>query len=160
MTMKIGVVADTHSLELPPRLLEELSKVDLILHAGDFCEIEDLKVFEDIRETKAVYGNMDSPELVKKLRRTRIISCGSFKVGLFHGEGPPQGLLERVQKEFAGKDVQAVIFGHSHQPLSETIDGVLFFNPGSPNDSIIAPYKSFGILDVTSKGIAGKIIKL
>lgn len=158
--MRIGVVADTHSKELPARLLKELSKVDLILHAGDLCELRDLKVFEDIAETKAVYGNMDSLEVVKKLCRVRIVPCGSFKIGLFHGEGPPDGVLERVREEFRGKDVQAVVFGHSHQPLNENIDGVLFFNPGSPSDEIFAPYKSFGILDISPKGITGKIIKL
>jgi len=158
--MKIGVVADTHSKELPPKLREELSKVDLILHAGDLCETRDLEVFESIGEIKAVYGNMDSPEVVKQLQRTQVVSCGAFKIGLFHGEGPPDGVLDRVREEFKDKDVQAVVFGHSHQPLNRKIGGVLFFNPGSPNDDIFAPYKSFGILDVSPKGITGKIIKL
>ena len=56
--------------------------------------------------------------------------------------------------------MDCVIFGHSHQPFNETIDHVLYFNPGSPNDIISAPYCSYGILEVTDKKIVAKLIKV
>ena len=56
--------------------------------------------------------------------------------------------------------IDVVMFGHSHEPLNEKNGGVLYFNPGSPNDKVFAPYCSYGILDISEKGIIGKIIKV
>ena len=157
--MKIGIVSDTHSLELPAQMLEDFKRVDFIIHAGDFCSADVLAVFKKIKDVKAVYGNMDPPELRKILPRRQIIPCGKFSIGLFHGEGNPQAIVEAVKKEFKGIRVDAVIFGHSHQPMNEQIDGVLFFNPGSPNDTVRAPFCSYGVLTINGK-ISGKIIKV
>lgn len=157
--MKIGVVSDTHSLELPKQMLEDFREVEFIIHAGDFCETATLEKLKKIKDVKAVHGNMDDEKVCKLLPRSQIVQCGQFQIGLFHGEGPPQTLLDVVKKEFKGKKVDAVIFGHSHQPLNEWIDGILYFNPGSPNDNVFAPYQSYGILEVDDK-ITGKIIKV
>ena len=62
-----------------------------------------------------------------------------------------------VKGEF--EDVDVIVFGHSHTPLNEVEEGVLFFNPGSPTDKVFAPYNSIGILHVDKK-IKGEIIRL
>jgi hypothetical protein len=36
----------------------------------------------------------------------------------------------------------------------------LYFTPGSPNDRLFAPYRSYGMLDVVKKKVTGKIIKV
>ena len=158
--MRIGVVSDTHSRPLPQQLIRDFQGVDFVIHAGDFCDVADYEAVKKIKDIKAVYGNMDSMELRKRLPRKQLIPCGKFSVGVFHGEGPALAVLERVRGEFQKEKVDAVIFGHSHQPFNEKIDGVLYFNPGSPNDDIFAPYCSYGILEVTDKDIQGKIIKV
>lgn len=158
--MKIGVVSDTHSLNLPRQMLEDFKKVDFIIHAGDFCSLEDLQKIAKVKEVKAVWGNMDDAALRKKLPRRQIIPCGKFKIGVFHGEGAPQTVLASVQKEFKGEKVDCIIFGHSHQPFNEEIKGVLYFNPGSPNDYVRPPYPSYGILEVGEKKIIGQLIKV
>lgn len=157
--MKIGVLADTHSHEMPAQMLEEFKGVDLILHAGDFCTLDILDKLKKIKEVKAVYGNMDGPEVRRVLPRKQIIECGKFSIGIYHGEGHPKMLLEKVQSEFKNDKVDVVIFGHSHNPMNEIIDGVLYFNPGSPNDTVHASYCSYGILEIADK-ISGKIIKV
>ena len=158
--MKIGVVSDTHSFEIPKQLLTDFKKVDLIVHAGDFCSKKDLNVFTQFKEVKAVHGNMDDAELCRLLPRRQIFDCGKFKIGLFHGEGSSGKILETVQKEFKNDKVDAVIFGHSHHPFNEVVNKVLYFNPGSPNDTFRAPYCSYGILDIAKDNIVGKIIKV
>ena len=157
--MKIGIVSDTHSLKLPAQMLEDFQGVDFIIHAGDFCSMDVLDAFKKIKDVKAVYGNMDPPELRKILPRRQIIPCGKFSIGLFHGEGSPQTIVEAVKKEFKDVRLDAVIFGHSHQPMNKQIGGVLFFNPGSPNDTVRAPFCSYGILTISGE-ISGKIIKV
>lgn len=157
--MKIGVVSDTHSLELPAQIFKDFKDVDFIIHAGDFCSADVLEAFQKIKDVKAVWGNMDPPELRKILPRRQVIQCGKFSIGIFHGEGNPQVILETIKKEFKGIKVDAIIFGHSHKPMNEEINGTLFFNPGSPNDTIRAPFCSYGILTINGK-ISGKIIKV
>ena len=44
-----------------------------------------------------------------------------------------------------------VVFGHSHHVVNEKVDGVLYLNPGSPNDMVTAPFCSYMILELTDK---------
>jgi uncharacterized protein len=158
--MKIGVVSDTHSKVLPQKMLSDFKGVDLILHAGDFCGLETLQVLKRINEVNAVYGNMDGSDLRKILPKSRIIELGDIRLGLFHGEGAPKNLIDTVKAQFKGCKVDAIIFGHSHHPMNEMIDGILFFNPGSSTDQVFAPYQSYGILEINGKKISGRIVKI
>lgn len=158
--MKIGVVSDTHSRDLPPQMMKDLEGVDLIVHTGDFCSVQDVQRFRKINKLEAVYGNMDEPEVRKLFPRRKIIEVGPIKIGLFHGEGPRPGVLETVKREFQKDRIDVAIFGHSHQPLNEVKDGVLFFNPGSPNDTVGAPYCSYGIIEIIDGQPVGKVIKV
>ncbi len=160
--MKILVISDTHiprvAHDLPQKIYDEIEKVDMIIHAGDFVEKEIFDKLSTLKKTKAVYGNMDQSELRHILNQKEIIGVGKFKIGLIHGHGAPRDLIDTVAGEFSGVD--AVIFGHSHEATNIVRDGVLFFNPGSPTDKIFATSNSYGILEITDKSIEGKIIKL
>ncbi|OGX25914.1 MAG: hypothetical protein A2787_08370 [Omnitrophica WOR_2 bacterium RIFCSPHIGHO2_01_FULL_48_9] len=158
--MKIGVVSDTHSRELPGQMLKDFEKVDLIIHAGDFCSLKEYKTLAKIKDVQAVQGNMDYPEICKLFPRRQILEYGTVRIGLFHGEGPAQKILSVVEEEFKRDKVDAVIFGHSHQPFNECIKKTLYFNPGSPNDVVIAPYCSYGILEIANGQIDARIIKV
>ena len=67
--------------------------------------------------------------------------------------------MECVQKEFKDKKVDVIVFGHSHHPMNEIKDGILFFNPGSATDTVFAPFRSYGVLEI-SDVIKGRIIKI
>jgi putative phosphoesterase len=158
--MKIGVISDTHSLEIPKKLLNDLKSVDFIIHAGDFCTPQDLQTFRRMGEVRAVYGNMDGAQLRRLLPRRLIFEAGGVTIGVVHGCGAPQGILDIVRAEFENETVDAVVFGHSHQPFNEVIGHVLYFNPGSACDRASAPYRSYGILEIQSGKISGNIVKL
>jgi len=158
--MKIVVMSDTHSRELPQQLLEDASKADLIVHLGDFCAMEDYLNLQKIKEVKAVCGNMDEAALCEALPEQTTFACENKKIGLFHGKGQGHSVLSMVQEEFKGHKVDAVVFGHSHYPFNEEIKGTLYFNPGSPTDKIFAPYCSYGILEIDDSGIKGRIVKV
>lgn len=161
--MKIGVISDTHipftGEDLPEKVYEDFRDVDLILHAGDLAEESLLDKLNKIAKTIAVKGNMDSHALKKTLSEKEIIKAGKFKIGLIHGEGSPEGLIDLVKRQFEKNKVDCIVFGHSHIPLCEKRENILFFNPGSPTDKIFAPFNSYGILDIGKK-IEGKIIRL
>lgn len=158
--MKIGVVSDTHSLDLPKQMLDDFKKVDIIVHAGDFCTVKELMQLQKIKTVKGVFGNMDDAELRKMLPEKQIFQCEDFSIGLVHGYGSPKATWNSAIKTFSASRVDIVIFGHSHEPLNETLDKVLYFNPGSPNDIVRAPYCSYGIIEIKDRQINPKIIKV
>jgi len=160
--VKILVLSDTHiprvSQDLPETIYAEAGKVDLILHAGDFVDIEVLESLKKLKKVCAVYGNMDSSELRRTLKNKEVIQVGKFRIGLIHGYGAPRELVETVNTEFTNVDV--IVYGHSHIPTNIVKDGILFFNPGSPTDTVFATSNTYGILEVTDKKIEGRIITL
>ncbi|MBI3601630.1 MAG: metallophosphoesterase family protein [Candidatus Omnitrophica bacterium] len=158
--MKIAVVADTHSLPLPVKLLEALSKADLIIHAGDLCDLETLKTFQKIKEVKAVQGNMCDPGVKKKLPLKEYFECEGVKIGVYHGDRPTKDALANAKEQFKGVAVDIVIFGHSHQALNQTMNRVIYFNPGSPNDVVKAKFFSYGLIEIRKDKIQTRIIKL
>lgn len=161
--MKIGVLADIHIPEradkLPEKLLEELKGVDMIILAGDLTIASVLKSLKEIAPVVAVRGNMDQPEVFSVLKNKEIVIAGKFRIGVFHGFGSPQRIIDVLKAEFKDDKVDAIIFGHSHQPMNEYSEGVLFFNPGSPTDKVFAPYNSYGIIEIND-GIKAEIKRL
>jgi len=160
--MRIVVLSDTHiprvAQDLPKKIYEEISASDMVLHAGDFVDIEVLDKLKSLKKTHAVYGNMDSPELRRSLKAKEVIQAGKFKIGLIHGYGAPKDLVDTVKGEFS--NVDAIVFGHSHAAMNMVKDGILFFNPGSPTDTVFTTANSYGILEVTDKKIEGTIVRL
>lgn len=160
--MKILVLSDTHipvaAQDLPEEIYKATEDVDMIFHAGDLIDAGVLEKLKSLKETRAVCGNMDSEELSMALNTKEIINIGKFKIGLIHGYGAPSEIMPTVRREFDKIDV--LVFGHSHAAMNVKKDGVLYFNPGSPTDKIFASKNSYGILEVTSNKIEGKIIEL
>jgi uncharacterized protein len=154
----VGVVSDTHfhpepaGQRLPRRLLDELTKarVGLILHAGDILAAWVLDQLAAIAPVLAVTGNGDPTDLRLALPRRRVVTVGAHRIGLVHGhEGRGRSTPERARNAFAADPaVGCIVFGHSHQPLSQLHDGVILFNPGSPTDRRRQRYFSFGLLRV------------
>ncbi len=159
--MLIGCVSDTHIYQrpLPERILEALRGVDLILHAGDILEPAVLESLSTVARTMAVAGNMDHGELKQALPAKLTVEAEGKRIGLVHGSGGPEGITQRVRREFEGELVDAIVFGHTHEPYNRAEHGIYFFNPGSPTDKIFARINSVGILEVGEE-INGRIILL
>jgi putative phosphoesterase len=151
--MRIAVLADTHvnGLEhIPKKIIDALSTVDLIIHAGDFTDIQLLKELKRLMEVKAVHGNMDSRELKIVLPVKEIVEIENKRIGITHGSGGPWGIEQRVRKMFESDRIDIVVYGHSHQPQNKVIKDILLFNPGKAADS-------FGILTIGGE-VKGEII--
>src|SRR5688572_6430826 len=107
--MKIGVVSDTHSKEVPKQVFKAFKDVDFIIHAGDFCYVKDLKQFKKIKDVTAMFGNMDDVEIRKIFPEKQILKLGKFSIGLFHGEGPPKTIIHRVKAKFLKQKLDCII---------------------------------------------------
>ncbi len=162
MPMKIGVLSDTHtdSLErLPKELVDDLSGMDLIIHAGDFTGKSLVDELRRLGPFRGVYGNIDGPEVRRELPALDVVDAVGFKIGVNHPSegGAPNSLEERIRAKLT--DVQVIIHGHSHQTKNIVKNGILWFNPGSATGTFPAREKTYGVLHV-DKEIRGELIKL
>jgi putative phosphoesterase len=151
--MRIAVLADTHVNKLeyiPKKILNALSTVDLVIHAGDFTDVRLLEELKQLMEVKAVQGNMDSRELKTVLPVKEIVEIENKRIGITHGSGGPWGIEERVRRMFESDRIDAIVYGHSHRSQNKVIGDILFFNPGNAADS-------FGILMIDGE-VRGEII--
>ena len=159
--MTIGILSDTHSLNIPAALIERFKSVDLIIHAGDICDSRTLKLLKKIAPTKAVQGNMDELAVKKELPLKEIIIYGNLKIGVTHGHvGGSQVALKNAMISFKDDKMDVVIFGHSHHALNEQVGNTLYFNPGSPNDVVKAKFFSYGLISIEEGKIKAEIVKI
>lgn len=152
--MRIGVVSDTHMFgrakQLPSPLVEGLHGVDLILHAGDWVNVEVVGLFEQIAPTDGVAGNNDGLDIIERFGSHKVLNLAGFRIGLVHGDGGRKTTLDRAIDVFRDMSVDVIVFGHSHIPYQGMHNGVLLLNPGSPTDKRRQPQYSYGILELGS----------
>jgi len=158
--IKILVVSDIHFPDrrdsLPTEIEKIANSVNLVFALGDFTVIDVLNYLNKInKRVVAVQGNMDEDLIKNTLPKTRIIEIDNIRLGLYHGNGGPEGIEHRVKNIFKNKHLDAYIFGHSHIPINKYIDHEFYFNPGA----LSGMHKSFGILYIDFGNIWGKIIK-
>ncbi len=150
--MKIVVMSDTHLSRTTGEFKQLCSSicenVDMVIHLGDWEKAEILNFMEQY-PLQAVAGNMDDHFLQSRLPAKKIIKAGDFKIGIIHGWGSPGGIRQRLKMEFSGVD--AILFGHTHQPLSIMEDGLLWFNPGSVYHGRGFSRQSFGLLRIDDR---------
>ena len=164
MSMKVGVVADTHlprfGVELPASLRDGLRKegVELIVHLGDFTGAGIPALFEVLAPLEAVAGNNDPPELVARFGRRKVVPVDGVRLGLVHGDGPRGTTIDRSVSAFAQETVDVICFGHSHQPLCERRGGLWLVNPGSPTDRRQQPRCSYAILDIAHGRVVPRLV--
>jgi len=123
--MKIGLLSDTHGF-LDPQLPRIFRGVDHILHAGDIGPDHLIAQLGSIAPVTAVLGNTDSSAL---FRLTETIALGGRKFFVRHIV-TPHALTNELQVRLAREQPQVVLFGHTHQPFNERINGFWFLNPG------------------------------
>ena len=123
MTMKIGIISDTHGL-LRPEALAALQGVAHILHAGDVGDIEILGQLRAIAPVTAIRGNIDVHGPCAELPATDLVELGGKIFYLVHSVHDLD-----INPVVAG--VAAVVSGHSHRPSIEELNGTLYINPGS-----------------------------
>jgi len=182
--VKIGLIGDTHVPALSPVLSAHIetafSGLDIILHVGDICELYVLKEFQEkYTLTMAVAGESDSEDVRHYVDEKRVVSFGQRRIGMIHGhqfeaqQGSMLGGLRRWLKlrpsgavfetfllgQFADDEVDAIVYGHTHQPYVKMHGNILLFNPGA---AVAVPghRPSVGILNVGVRNITGKIVYL
>lgn len=158
--MKIGVISDTHiplrARKIPEIVFNSFRDVDMIIHAGDIVEEEVLDILSKYAPVEAVSGNVDPYTIRKKLPQKLELELAGYQIAVIHGHNVRGHLMNALGYIFPEADI--IIFGHTHKPCTELINGQLHFNPGSPTDRRMEKNHSFGIIELAEE-IHAEIIR-
>ena len=123
MAISVGIISDTHGL-LRPEAVVALRGSQIILHAGDVGDSEILERLRNIAPTVAVRGNVDTAPWANALPMTEVVEIGDLQFYMLHD-------LSALDLNPRTAGFAAVISGHTHRPVADVRDGVLYLNPGS-----------------------------
>jgi hypothetical protein len=151
------MIADTHvpkrAKDLPMQVWDEVDRTDVVVHAGDWVDIDLLDRLEQrARRLVAVWGNNDGPALRARLPEVATVELAGVRLAVVHETGPAAGREARCAERFPDCDV--LVFGHSHIPWDTTAPGGLrLLNPGSPTDRRRQPHATY----LTARAAGGQL---
>lgn len=154
--MKILVISDTHGdLTKIYEVYKTLSAIDIIIHLGDCVkDAEELQTQLGI-DVISVKGNMDGSysDTDYKIFTTE---CGKLYLSHGHIENVKtsyQNILYRAEEE----GCIAALFGHTHKPIYEELNGIYLINPGSLSLPADGKQGTYAIINTSVNGISGSI---
>jgi putative phosphoesterase len=153
--VKLGLISDTHGY-LDPKLPRLFRGVEHILHAGDIGPDHLIAQLESIAPVTAVLGNNDASPCFPL---TQTFVAGKLKFLVQHIV-TPRALTDELRTRLARERPDAVVFGHSHKQFRETIDGVLFVNPGYAGKPKFGAERSVALLECVGKEMRVNFVTL
>ncbi len=157
---RIIIISDTHSQtieKLPSHLIENIKQADIVIHAGDADTINFIDELENIcKHLYAVKGNCD---IGSKLPNQLIVEIEGVKIGINHGTGNYNNVIDRLYYTFSEDDPNIIIYGHTHIPINEEIEGVWFINPGSTSLNRTYSYGTYAELIIEDNKFSSQIMK-
>lgn len=139
---RIGIIADTHGL-LRAEAIEALRGSDAIVHAGDVGGDHVLDGLRALAPLTYVEGNNDDGAGTHIVR----VTISGLRILLTHILPRPRKPDRRVIDSLRSAPADVVIFGHSHLPHDEVIDGIRYFNPASAGPRRFDYPVSVGIIE-------------
>ena len=121
--LRIGIISDTHGL-LRPEAEKRLAGADHIIHGGDIGRPDILTALRRIAPVTAIRGNIDTSDWAREYPDTELVQLGGRSIFVLHD-------LKKLHIDPVAGHIDGIVSGHSHKPMIETVDGVLYLNPGS-----------------------------
>ena len=149
---RIGVISDTHGL-LRPSALVALQGVDHILHAGDIGDPAILTELGKIAPVTAIRGNTDHGPWAKTMPDTEVATFDDSSFYIIHDLNDLN--LDPRAGRFSG-----VITGHTHKPVAQDRNGVLYLNPGSAGPKRFELPTTVAIMLWNDQGLKVEILDL
>lgn len=128
--MRILIVSDTHgSLRNFDTVIEREKEIDMLLHLGDVEGDDDYMEAVMNCPVHIVGGNND---YFSRLPGEIELRIGKYKVFMTHGHGYYVSMDTRRLKQAArARGADIAMYGHTHRPDIDLVDGVKVINPGS-----------------------------
>lgn len=151
--MKVVVVSDSHGWN---HILNEICEVhpdaDAYLHLGDLQG--DPTQFP---KYTFVSGNMDRNIDVYE----RVVELGGYRIMMTHSnECNYFNRLYQLADRAKELECQIALYGHTHVPHMEVVEGIYTFNPGSVSEGRSMMYETYGILYLEADSIRYEIISV
>lgn len=130
--MRIGLLSDTHGY-IDESMGNYLTGCDEIWHAGDFGDEGIIDQLQAWAPLQAVYGNIDSAAIRKRLPETLVLEREGVRLFMRHIIPRPNRYGAALIREIKQSHADLVVCGHSHIALVErsALAGVLHVNPGA-----------------------------
>jgi putative phosphoesterase len=151
-SITVGVISDTHGL-LRPEAVAALHASDLIIHAGDIGAPGILERLRSIAPTFAVRGNVDTSAWSTTLPLTDVVDAAGLQLYVLHD-------LAQLDLDPRAAGFAAVISGHTHRPLGEIRNDVLYLNPGSAGPRRFTLPTAVARLHVAGGRLSHEIVEL
>jgi uncharacterized protein len=145
MTYRIGIISDTHGL-LRPEAERRLAGVDHIIHGGDIGRTDIIDALRHIAPVTAIRGNVDTGDWAVAYAETELVRLAERAIYVLHD-------LKTLQIDPVARGIDVVVSGHSHVPKINTVDGVLYLNPGSAGRRRFRLPITLATIDVTPDGL-------
>jgi uncharacterized protein len=149
---RVGLISDTHGL-LRPEAVSFLRGCDHIVHGGDIGHAEVLDELSALAPVTAVRGNNDKGAWADRLAETEFVQIGDVCIYALHD-------IAQLDIDPSGAGVQVVVSGHSHKPLVERRDGVLYVNPGSAGPRRFKLPISVAELVIADRVVSARLVEL
>lgn len=129
---KILLISDTHNY-LDKGLIKHIEAADEVWHAGDIGEIKLCREIEKIKPVRAVFGNIDGPDIRAIFPENLVFNCEQIRVAITHIAGSPGKYPSRVKELLLRSRPKLFICGHSHilKVMYDKEFGLLYMNPGA-----------------------------
>lgn len=128
--MKILIVSDTHGHEMNlETVLDKVGPINHFIHLGDIEGQEDYMEVLAECPVHMVSGNND---FFSDLPREEEFWLGNYHILITHGHyyGVSMG-TERLKEEARARQIDIVMYGHTHRPEIDLDGPVTVLNPGS-----------------------------
>jgi putative phosphoesterase len=150
--LRIGFVSDTHGL-LRPQVEQSLAGMAHIVHGGDIGAPDVIARLQRIAPVSAIRGNVDTGTWAEQYPATRKLSLGGRVIYVLHDR-------HELRFDPASRGIDIVVSGHSHRPSIETINGVLYLNPGSAGPRRFDLPVTVASMDITARQLRPMIHQL
>lgn len=152
--LRFLVFSDSHGKREPMLELYRQYPNDGIIHLGDY--IADARWLLSHTAGHPVYqvkGNCDYgasglEEQLLELGGTKIMLCHGHRYSVKSGYGQAIAAAK-------ARGADALLFGHTHQPHLERVDGLLVMNPGS----MASPFGQYGIIEIEENQVKGVLLE-
>lgn len=149
--MRLLITSDSHGRKgnLFDIIEKHIDDTDLFISLGDCNDGDDFEdaelYFGERLKLKRVAGNTD---WYSTMPTVSIIDANGKKVMFCHGHTFNVKFgYDTIINEAKKQKVDVVLFGHTHTPYRDYIDGIHFLNPGAVCDG------RYGMVDITKAGI-------
>ncbi len=150
-TVSIGVMSDTHGV-VSDSVRHTLDGCHLVLHAGDICGQNVLDELDQFcPRVIAVGGNNDGGFTYAESKLPDVVNVmiAGQTISLLHGHqfGMARPSHDDMRRAFAQS--RAIIYGHTHKQVHETLANPWVLNPGAAGDTRTNGGASCAVIAIT-----------